>query len=273
MMLSSWNRKSTRRRIVIRSISVILILFLLLLLFGFEEEETKQKKLLVGAAASLRPAMEDLLELYQKQKPDIAVNITYASSGTLEQQIRQGAPMDIYFSAALENMNSLSKDQLINDETMVELLENQIVLIEPKDSKLNLKGFEDIKRASRLAIGDPFSVPAGKYAYEVFEFLNLWEQAKDRATYGKDVTEVLAWVSSGNVDAGVVYATDAVLSDKIRIVAQAPEKSHSRIIYPVSVIKGSKEIEAAKEFINFLKKPEAANIFREYGFVSFDSSK
>lgn len=268
------NHKASKRKKELQTVAGVMVLLLaIFLILYINKEDEKYQKLLVGAASSMKPAMEELLERYRKQNPDIQINITYASSGTLEQQIRQGAPIDVYLSADLQNMNSLREDHLIIDETLVELLKNTIILIAPIDSNLKLLGFEDLPKVSTVAIGDPRSVPAGKYAYEIFHYMNLWEVVKARTTYGKDVTEVLAWVSSGNVDIGVVYATDAALSDKVRIVADAPEESHSSIIYPAAVVKGSEEVIAAKNFIDFLISQEAKTIFVKYGFQTIDHDK
>ncbi len=220
----------------------------------------------MGAAASLKTVMEKLKVNYEEEK-DISLVFTYASSGTLEQQIRQGAPMDLFLSASGTQIRSLSEDQYLIEETVTDLVENRITLIIPADSDLDLIGFEDITRASRIAIGDPESVPAGSYACEVFDYYGILEEVKKSAVYGKDVTEVLTWVSSGNADAGVVYATDAATTDQVTVAATAPAQSHSRVVYPAAVVRETKREAAAKEFLEYLMSEEAQKVFMECGFI------
>lgn len=257
-----------RYRIITWSIRGSSVLILIILI-GVSWLRTKgnQSELLIAAAASMKPALEELLDVYRIENPEITVQITYGGSGTLEQQIRQGAPIDVFISASVDNMNSLSKDKLILDDTRVEILQNQIVLIEPSSSNLNLQGFDDLLNANKIAIGYPDSVPAGKYAYEVSQFLGIWENIKECIVYGKDVTEVLTWVASGNVDAGMVYSTDASSNAQVRVVAIAPEDSHSKIIYCAAVLDGAKEVKASRRFIDFLISKNAQDIFKKYGFL------
>lgn len=248
---------------------VILIFILITGMIWYKSQDT-QEKLMIGAAASMKSAMEEILEEYRAQNPKLDIQATYGSSGTLEQQIRQGAPIDIFLSASPGNMDALSNDQLIIDSTRVDLLRNQLVLIESSKSKLKLQGFEDLPKATQIAIGDPKSVPAGKYAQEVLEYLGLWDEVEVLAVYGKDVTEVLTWVASGNVDAGMVYSTEASLSDQVRVVAMAPEGSHNNIIYPAALVKGTKSDKLGKEFIEYLTSEEARKVFLKYGFLTID---
>jgi len=256
-----------KEKIIRYSIYFILISTFMI---GCDKKDKQQEEILVGAAASLEPVMGDLQILYKEQNPKVKLAFTFGGSGTLEQQIREGAPLDVFFSAAEKQMDTLEKDELILEDTRVDLLENQIVLIVPKDSTLEITGFEDIRKASVIALGDPDSVPVGQYAKEIFDGLKITEEVFAKATFGKDVTEVLAWVSAGNAEAGVVYSTDAKLSEDIKIAAVASEESHSRVIYPAAVVKGSKSESAAKDFISFLGTKEAKEIFIEYGFKVFD---
>lgn len=263
--------KEDRKRIGTRRIIESIVL-LLLLLFGiiWSQGREKQKELLIAAAASMKPAMEELLEDYRKQHPEIKIQITYGGSGTLEQQIRQGAPIDLFLSASVDNMDTLGEDDLIIDKTRVDLLQNQLVLIESINNTINLQGFNDLVKASRIAMGDPRSVPAGKYAYEVCQSLGLWEDVEKLVVYGKDVTEVLTWVASGNADVGMVYSTEASLSDQVRIVTQAPEGSHSRIIYCAAVVKETSDEREGMELINYLISPGAQEVFFKYGFLPIE---
>jgi molybdate transport system substrate-binding protein len=237
------------------------------ILIGCGKKENPPEEILVGAAASLQNVMEELQGIYKEENPDAAVTFSFASSGSLEQQIREGAPIDVFFSAASKQMDALAEDDLITEDTRVDLLENQIVLIVPLNSNLAVSGFEDILGASMIALGNPESVPVGQYSQEIFEYLGIWDEVYAKSTLGKDVTEVLAWVSSGNVDAGVVYATDAKSSSEVEVAAIAPEGSHNKVIYPAAVIKGSKKEKAAKDFIRFLGTDKAEEVFVKYGFI------
>lgn len=230
------------------------------------EEAAQPVEILVAAAASLQNSMEELGKLYQAEYPNVTVTFTFGSSGTLQEQIEQGAPVDVFMSAALKQMTALEDKGLILEGSKKELLENKVVLIVPKDSKLGIASFKDILKAPTIALGDPESVPVGQYAEEIFSSLNMLEDVKKQANYGKDVTEVLTWVSTGNADAGVVYATDAMSSKDVTVAAEAPEGSTSKVIYPAAVVKDSKVPDAAKAFVDYLASDEALGIFEKYGF-------
>lgn len=234
---------------------------------GGVEDHGEEVELLVATAASLQNAMEEIEVLYQKANPNVKISFAFGSSGTLQQQIEQGAPADVFLSAAVKQMTVLEDKDLIIKDTKKELLKNKVVLIIPKNSALDITSFEDIVRAPLIALGNPESVPAGQYAEEVFTSLGILDKVNKKVTYAKDVTEVLTWVSTGNVDAGVVYATDAISSDEVTIAAEAPEGSCSDIIYPVAVVKDSKVIKEATAFVGYLSSPEAIAVFEKYGFT------
>lgn len=225
--------------------------------------------LIVSAAASLKDALTEVQTLYKSEKPNATLAISFAGSGTLQQQIEQGAPVDLFFSAAKSNMNALKDKGLLIDSTITNLLENKLVLVLPSDSSSTVRMFEEVKSSSdikKLALGEPTTVPAGKYAEQVFTFYNALDAVKAKTVYAKDVREVLTWVESGNADAGVVYSTDAKISDKVKVVATAAVGTHDQIVYPVAVVKASKLPVAAKDFLNFLTTDAAAEVFEKYGF-------
>ncbi|MDF2822229.1 MAG: hypothetical protein K0R15_2677 [Clostridiales bacterium] len=248
--------------------SFLLIFTVLFLLSGCNKvkENEKTASILIACAASLQNVMEELQTIYKAQQPDISITFTFGSSGSLQQQIQQGAPIDVFISAAQKNMNVLLDEDLILESTKIDLLENKVVLIVPKESKLGISSFEDITKATIIALGDPETVPAGQYAEEIFTSLNILDDIESKVTYAKDVTEVLTWISTGNVDAGVVYATDAMISKDVEVVAEAPKGSCSKVIYPVAITKETNEIEAASIFVDFLMTKEARAIFEQYGF-------
>lgn len=233
-----------------------------------ESPSAEKVQLTIAAAASLTDVTAEIAEAYKAAAPDVELTFTYASSGNLQTQIEEGAPVDIFMSAAQKQMNALEDEKLLADGTRSDLLENKVVLIVPADSALDITGFEDLAtdKVSTVALGDPASVPAGQYAEEVLTSLQILDKVKEKANYGSDVRQVLTWVESGNVDCGVVYATDAATSDTVKVICEAPEGSVKAIVYPVAVLEQSANKEAAMQFIDFMKTDEIAAIFEKYGF-------
>lgn len=253
---------------------LILTLGLLVALFSgcTSNEATKEPNettITIAAAASLKNCMDKkLIPMFNEKYPNIKVQATYDSSGKLQSQIEEGAEIDVFMSAATKQMNELNKEGLIEDNSIVELLENKVVLIVPKGSTKEIKSFYDILKSDKIAIGDPESVPAGQYAKELFENLKNWDEVSKKASLGTNVTEVLNWVAEGSADSGVVYSTDAASNDKVEVVLEAPEGSVSKVIYPVGIIKASKNKSESKNFIEFLQSDEAMKVFEAYGFSS-----
>ena len=230
----------------------------------------KQTKIMVSAAASLKNVMQELQQAYKKDHPNVEIAVNLASSGSLEQQIEQGAPADIFISASPKQMNALEKKDLLALNTRKDLLVNSIVLITPKDNKAGISGFADLEtdKVHKIAMGDPKSVPAGQYAQQSFTKMNYLDAIKEKLVYGNNVRAVLTWVENGDADCGVVYKTDAAISDKIKIIADAPADSHKAIIYPIAVLKSAKDIKAAQSFVDFLQTEAAMKIFAKYGFAA-----
>ncbi|HIZ60749.1 MAG TPA: molybdate ABC transporter substrate-binding protein [Candidatus Dorea faecipullorum] len=234
-----------------------------------ESGEDEKTEILVAAAASLEYAYEDeLIPMFEEQNPDITVSGTYDSSGKLQTQIEEGMEADVFMSAATKQMDALTEEGMIEEDSVTDLLENKIVLITSADSQLELSSFEDITKADTIAIGDPASVPVGQYSEEALTNLGLWDQVLAKASLGTNVTEVLNWVAEGSAQAGIVYATDAATTDKVKVVAEAPEDSLAEPdIYPVGIVSASENKEAAEKFVEFLKSDEAIQIFEDYGFI------
>ncbi|HWQ79400.1 MAG TPA: molybdate ABC transporter substrate-binding protein [Anaerovoracaceae bacterium] len=229
--------------------------------------------LTISAAASLTDALKEIQTLYKAEKPNATLAINFGGSGALQQQIEQGAPADVFFSAATSNMNALKDKGLMDDSTIKNLLKNTLVLVIPSDSKSTIRMFEEVKASTdvkKIALGDAATVPAGKYAQQVFKFYNELDEVLAKAVTAKDVREVLTWVETGNVDAGVVYSTDAYTSDKVKIVATAANGTHDPIVYPAGVVKATKHPAAARDFVNFLSSETAAKVFEKYGFSLAD---
>ena len=239
------------------------------------KEEAKadlgEQSILVAAAASLKNAYEDeLIPMFEEQYPGVTVEGTYDSSGKLQTQIEEGLEADVFMSAATKQMKALDEEGMIASDTIVNLLENKIVLIVPAGSDSKIDSFEKIGDAASIALGDPESVPAGQYAKEALTNLNVWDSIQDKVSFGTNVTEVLNQVAAASADAGIVYATDAASkADQVTVVAEAPEGSlEKKVIYPVAVVKATAHEDAAKAFVDFLQTPEAIQVFKSYGFVA-----
>lgn len=244
--------------------------FSLLLAVGCSQtnpQTSEQAELIISAAASLTDAMKAIQPLYQQENPNIKLTYNFGPSGSLQQQIEQGAPVDVFISAAPRQINELQEKGLLRDETRQDLLRNEMVLIVPK-GETRIQNFEDLtaNTITKIAVGEPESVPAGKYAQEVLTSLNLLETLKSKQVYAKDVRQVLSYVETGNVDAGMVYSSDAKISDAVEIVATASEGTHSPIVYPLAVTQNSQNPEQAKEFIQFLSSEPAKAVFEQHGF-------
>jgi len=223
--------------------------------------------LTVSAAASLKDALAEAEAAYRQGHADVGFVNNFASSGTLAAQIDQGAPVDVFLSAASKPMDDLESEGLIAAGTRRNLLRNTLVLIVPLDSRLrDFQGLADPSIRS-IAVGDPASVPAGQYARQTLAELHLLEKLNAKLAFGSDVRQVLTFVETGNADAGLVYSTDAQASGKVRIVAAAPESAHDPIVYPAAVVKGSRGEEAARKFVEYLGSPAALAIFVKHGFT------
>lgn len=226
----------------------------------------------ISAAASLTDALEAVNALYKEQNPNVTIVTNYAASGTLQLQIEQGATCDVFISAATKQMDNLENKELVLSSTRINLLKNSIVLIVPVNSTLEIDSFEDLLEdyVTLVAVGDPAFVPAGTYAYQLFDLLGITDEleASEKLIQGSTVRDVLAYVETGNVDAGIVYSTDAVISDGVKIVATAPDEINSQIVYPAAIIKASENQSAAADYLAFLSSDAAMEIFESYGFLS-----
>jgi molybdate transport system substrate-binding protein len=224
-------------------------------------------QLTVSAAASLKEALGEITPLYSKAKSNIAIRNNFGSSGDLQQQIINGAPIDVFISAAAKQMDELQKKDLIVDDTRRDLLSNRLVLIVPAD-KGDAKELKDLTKANieRIAIGDPRSVPVGQYAEQALTKLELLQDVQSKFVLGNNVRQVLQFVESGNAQAGIVYATDAKTSTKVKVVQVIDAKLHKPIVYPIAVLQKSTNQPSAKSYLEFLSSEPAKTIFEKYGF-------
>ena len=224
----------------------------------------------LAAAASLKNAFDDkLIPMFEEKYPGVKVTPTYASSGDLQTQIENGLEADVFMSAANKQMNALADEDLVDNSTNLQFLENKVVLIVPADSNANISSFDDLKNVEgNIAIGDPESVPAGQYAKEVLNNTGLWETVEPKLSLGTDVTAVLNQVAQGSADCGIVYATDAKSTDDVKVVCEAPEDAlKTPVIYPVAALKNSTDSKATQAFMDFLQTQEAKDVFVDYGFT------
>jgi molybdate transport system substrate-binding protein len=224
--------------------------------------------LLIAAAASLQKPLQEITPLHSQANPSQTINYNFAASGALQQQIEQGAPADVFISAATKQMKALQEKGLLASGITKDLLTNQLVLITPKQTLVALTDFQQLVKpeVKRISIGEPRSVPVGQYATEVLQNIGILDQVQSKFVLGSNVKSVMTAVETGDVDAGIVYATDAQGSDKVTVAATAEEKQHSPIRYPIAVLKSSKSIEASKRYVEFLQSDTAKAVFKKYGF-------
>ena len=237
---------------------------------GSKEQASSSKKteIMISAAASLKNCIQDLSAMHTEKNPQVAITSNFGASGALQQQIEQGAPADVFFSAGIKQMNALKEKGMMLDSSVKNILENKVVLITPKNAAA-LDFFEDLTGDSvkKIGVGEPKSVPVGQYTEQIFQNLGLTDKVASKLIFAKDVREVLSWVETGNVDAGVVYETDAKISKDVTICSTAPEGSHNKVIYPIGVVKTSKHAAEAQKFVDFLFSDAAKEVFARYGFT------
>jgi molybdate transport system substrate-binding protein len=227
------------------------------------------QEITTSAAVSLKDALDEAGKLYRSQEPGAVVHFNLGGSGTLRLQIEQGAPVDVFISAAPEDMDKLQSQGLLLSGTRKNLAGNEVVLIVPA-GKNDIKSFKDLALpvVKHIAVGEPQTVPAGMYAQQILTHLGLYDGLKPKFVLAKDVRQVLTYVASGNADAGIVYATDARVSSNVRVVAEAPSGSHAPVIYPIAVIRTSRNPTAGKAFEDFLLGSQARSVFAKYGFLA-----
>ncbi len=226
--------------------------------------------LTISAASSLKNALDAVDPLFEQAHPEVKTSYNLGGSGTLQKQIEQGAPADIFLSASPKQMDELAKKGLILTTSRQDLLGNQLVLIAPPNSQV--ASFQDLAnfrgKPEKLAVGEFQSVPAGQYAQATLEALNLLSDLTPQLVFFSNVRGVLAAVESGNVSAGLVYETDAQISNRVKVVAIAPPSTHPPIRYPIAILQRSEHPEAAQQYIDFLTAPVATQTFQRFGFTA-----
>lgn len=235
-----------------------------------KEPLAEKNEITLSAAISLTDALNELIASYTEAHPDVSFKTNYAASGDLQIQIEEGAPVDIFISAGKKQMDALEVKDLIDKDSRIDLLRNKEVVVVPAKNNITITKMQDLTgdRIRKLAIGQPESVPAGRYAEQALVYYNLTDQAKDRIVYATNVRQVLEWVSAGEVTAGIVYATDALTEqERVKVALEVPAESHDPIVYPAAVMTNAPSPEAAQAFFTWLQEDEAQAVFEKYGFV------
>jgi molybdate transport system substrate-binding protein len=236
--------------------------------------EVRADEILVSAAASLTDALNEVGKAYTTANPGTVVRFNFGASGALQQQIAQGAPVDVFASASPKEMDALQKMNRIEPATRADFAGNRLILIAPTGSAL--KHWDDLRAPTvrRVAISNPESVPSGRYAQETLTKRGLWDIVQPKAVFGENVRQTLTYVVGGNVDAGIVFATDAQMErQRVRVVEEAvPGRDHSPILYPAAVITRAPNATGARKFVAFLRGAAAQSILARYGFTPAHSA-
>jgi len=221
----------------------------------------------VSAAASLTNAFKEIGAAYEKDQPDDKVLFNFAASDPLVQQIAKGAPVDVFASADQDAMDKAESLKLLAAGTRKNFVANTLVLITPANSKHAIKGLNDLQQPAitRITLGNPASVPVGRYTRNALEQAKLWSAVEPKAIYGTSVRQSLDYVARGEVDAGFVYATDAaVQKDKVTVVATIP--TTTPVTYPIALIEKGPQVAAGRRFIAYVMAPGAQAVLAKYGF-------
>ncbi len=245
-------------------------LWLLLFCVPSPAAQANKPTIIVFAAASLTNVLQEVGDGFTKDS-SIPVKFSFAASSTLARQIENGAPADVFFSADLEWMDYLQTRKLIQVATRHDVLGNHLVLVAPVTSKITLRiapNFPLLAAVgnSRLAIGDPDGVPAGRYAHEALTKLGVWNAVADRLARADSVRSALVLVDRGEAPLGIVYQTDALIDKNVRVVDVFPDNTHLPITYPIALANGAKA--DAAEFLSYVQSPAADIIFKRYGFIA-----
>lgn len=247
-----------------RRLGALVALWLLVAWVGVAQAQT----LTVSTAASLRDTFREIATAFEAAHPGVRVRLNLGASGTLQQQIEQGAPVDVFASAALPQMDALERQGLLAPESRRTFATNRLALVVPKSASPELGSFAGLIATSvaRIAMGDPRSVPAGGYAKEVFEHLGLWEALRPKLIFSSHVRQALEYVARREVDAAVVYLTDAQLQRDVRLAALAEAAWHRPIRYPVAVLRDAPQRELAAAFVGFVTGGRGRAILQRFGF-------
>lgn len=223
--------------------------------------------LVVSAASSLTNAFTDIAREFETLHPRTRVLVNFGGSGQLLQQIAKGAPVDVFASADQETMDKAEAEKLVETGSRVDFARNALVVIVPVDSKLSVTLLNDLKKREirHIAIGNPDSVPVGRYSKAALQAFGIWDALQEKFINAQNVRQSLDYVARGEVEAAFVYRTDAaILPDKVRIVIEIP--TATPVLYPIAVVKGSRDKAQAEQFVGFLRSGAAQKVLQKYGF-------
>jgi molybdate transport system substrate-binding protein len=228
------------------------------------------KEITVSAAMSLKNAFEELGEYYEVRHKGVRIMFNFGASGDLMRQIMGGAPVDAFASASKNEMDELERAGFLVPGSRVDFASNDVVLVTPSNSKIRIRSFADLglKGVKKIAIGNPKTVPAGKYAWEALQYYRAIPPVQDKLVFAENVRQVLDYVSRGEVDAGIVYGTDVMMRPgKVTVAATASAASHEPVLYPFALIKGTGNGRGATDFISLVMSSNGTRILRKYGFM------
>jgi|SRR5262245_27960304 len=235
---------------------------------GLNRDSQGGREITVSAAVSLRDAFREISKKYE-EGTGTRVNLNFGASGVLQKQIESGAPVDLFASAGIPQMDALAKQGLIVSDTRRDFARNTLVLIVPADSTSGITDFADLggAKVTKLAIGNPKTVPVGQYAQQSLTRLGLWQTVEPRLVLAEDVRQALDYVARSEAEAGIVYASDVrATGDRVRAVATAPADTHEPILYPIAIVRAGKNQGAARAFIDVVMGEEGQRILEKYGF-------
>ncbi len=227
------------------------------------------QELTVSAASSLKAAFTEIGKSFDSANGS-KTNFNFDASGTLQKQIEGGAPLDVFASAALKQVRALQDQALVDADSVREFAGNQIVLVVPADATLDITSFQDLTKADveKITYGDPKVAPHGVAAEEILSKLGLSEQVKPKVVYATNVSQALAYVSAGEVDAAIIFATEAMAGgDKIKVIATADPSWYSRVAYPIAIVSASEAKTLGQAFIDYVTGPGGQTVLEKYGFL------
>lgn len=231
------------------------------------QTSVKPLEINISAALGLKDALTDIQREYEAANPNVKIIFNFGPAGVLQKQLEQGVVADLFISASPKQINELQSKRLVVPATRRILVSDKLVLVVPKDSKLPIESFQDLTKVTKFGMGEPGTVPAGQYASECLKNIGIWEAVKDKAVQAKDVRTIIAYVESENVDAGIAFSTVAALSNKVKVVAVAPDGSHAPVTFPAIIMANSKHHQETEAFLNYLCGSQSGAIFTKYGFA------
>lgn len=255
---------------MLKKVTICICLILLLIIGCSKGEQNNQETLHISAAISLNEVLEEVKPQFEAQY-DVALKFQFGGSGKLAQQITQGADADIFISANEDWMEYLITEGFIKEDTYAPIISNELVIIKSKDVPLASEDIHSFpSNIKQIAIGNPESVPAGKYAEEALRNMGIWLDLNEKIILTQDVRQVLTYVETKNAEVGIVYKSDAYLSDAVDIVTEIDPSLYDSIQYPSGILSSSNETELANEFLQFLTTAPIQQKFKQYGFSEWN---